>query len=55
MSKLVGRIIFFWFNDDTPFSVYIKRYLHWLNFPNHLTEAQECSKRPANFFTPIDG
>ena len=55
MSKLLCRTIFFRLNDDTLFSVYIKRYLNRLNFPNHLTEAQECSKRPANFFTPIDG
>ena len=55
MSKLLDRIIFFWLNDDTLFSVYIKRYLNLLNFPNHLTGAQECSKRSANFFTPIDG
>ena len=45
MSKLLGRIIFFWLNDDTLISVYVNRYLNRLNFPNHLTEAQECSKR----------
>ena len=37
MSKLLGQIIFFWLNDDTLFSVYMKRYLNRLNFPNHLT------------------
>ena len=38
MSELLGRF-FFLLNDDTLFSVYIKRYLNRLNFPNHLTEA----------------